>query len=170
MKYFVFFLAVISLCCCKSDKNVKVKFSNEINEYNYLDKPHDLKYVYDFQNVLTDEEISKIYNKLKKINEGFKTTIIIVIDKKSFKRSFKDNTIVTNNIFMNKYKLNKSVTLKISLISKELSIAYSKSLEKELNDSICSVVIEKTIKPNFKNEKFYEGVDMAIDSLVKCLE
>lgn len=160
--------------CQNYDKSNKsstaVVFSEEVNRYNYLDKPHDLKYVYDFEGFFTENESLELYERLSEINKNLNVTFIVVSDGKGNNQDFRENTMITNNIFKSKHDLDKVVTLKFSKLYREIGIAYSENLASKINDSLCKSIIETTLSPNFKNEQFYIGVNSSIDSLVNYIE
>ncbi|MGY0426784.1 MAG: TPM domain-containing protein [Polaribacter sp.] len=166
--FFVILLLIV--CSCKQGKKIEVSFNNEINRYNYLDKPHKLKFVYDFQKIFTKKESKLLYDKLFKLNQMKKFTFIIISDKKSLKQDFTQSTKMTNGIFKEKYALNKVMTLKVNKISRELAIAYSNSISNKINDSICNIIIEKILKPNFRNKKYYDGINISIDSIINYIK
>ena len=80
-KLYLLILVVIS--CNNSQKvtdNTHYQFEDEINRYNYLDKEHDLAYVYDFEKLLKKNEVEEIKSKLKTSRAKTGITGIVVIE------------------------------------------------------------------------------------------
>lgn len=50
---------------------------------------------------------------------------------------------------------------------KKNGIATGKSTEKTITDSMCENIINNTIIPKFKDKTYYEGIENAIDSIIK---
>ena len=170
VRCFLFCICAFIFLQCENDKKREVKFSDDINRYNYLDKLHDIKYVYDFEDIFNIEESKELHNKLLKLKleEGI-TFILITDDNRTLNQSFIENTIKTNEIFMSKYDLDKSITIKLSKSLRKIGIAYSKNLEQKLNDSICNHIIEDGLKPFLKEEKYYIGVDKSVDLIMNYI-
>lgn len=166
-KLFLFLILSISLFQCKSEKQSKLVFSDEVNQYNYLDKPHNFKHVYDFENVFTKAEYDKLYSKLTKINQDKKTTILLITEPKGSKEIYIESTKNIHNIFLRNHNLDKSVIIRFSKNSREVAISSSNNLEHVLNDSVCKNIIDNILIPNFKIDNYYDGVNNAIDSIVK---
>ncbi|NMH89892.1 TPM domain-containing protein [Flavivirga algicola] len=171
--YLVIFLTLIS---CKKNENskhenskVEIIFSEDINKYNYLDKPHDLMFVYDFDTLFLKNQLDNLKDNILKLKEDQNLTFIVVTDAKPKKKTIVESAKITNGIFNSKYNLDKVVTFKISKASREVGIAYSRNLESKLNDSICNMVIKDILVPSFKNKEYYNGVNLSINSLVNYI-
>ncbi len=154
---------------CKNNNQVEVKFSDEINRYNFLDKPHKLRYVYDFENLLSESEYLNLSKKLQEINKDKNIVFIFISDNNPIYSNFKEGAIITNNIFKTKYNLENLITIEVSKISRKIAITYSKELNNKVNDSICRKIIKSTIKPNFKNEYYFKGIVSSVDLLLNYL-
>ncbi len=152
-------------------KYVKIEFSEEITRQNYLFSPHDLLYIYNFENIFSESQAQQLYQKALKVKEEHKLSIIVVSDSIPWSTSFEESTMFTAGMFAKKYNLNKIVAIKINNSFNKIGIAYNhRDSGIIVNDSVCSNIINYTLNPNFKKGKYYEGVDMAIDSLMKYLE
>ncbi|WP_281979698.1 TPM domain-containing protein [Tenacibaculum mesophilum] len=163
----LFFVLIVFVSSCKLESSKKVNFSDEINRYNYLDKPHELKFIYDFENIFSEAQSQNLYNKVLDIYSKDSLVFIFISDKKPLRRSFGESTIIINDIFKEKYDLDKIITLKMSKKTREVALAYSESLSPKINDSICLLVIKNVIKPNFKKNKYFDGINNSIDSIIK---
>lgn len=162
-KTFFFIIILLILFSCKKNIKPTVIFSDEINQYNYLDKPHSLKYIYDFEDVFSEREIDSLYKKTYGLSETKNLTIVIISQKKSLESNFEENIKITNHILQSKHNLERLITLKISKSSRKVGIAFSKSLTDKINDSLCIVIIEKILKPNFRKGQYYFGVNESLD-------
>ena len=58
------------------------------------------------------------------------------------------------------------LTIVLSKPLRKIGIATGYGTEKVLTDSICNQVIQVIMIPNFKEDKYYKGVEMGIDSLM----
>ena len=61
---------------------------------------------------------------------------------------------------------NNGLAIVVSDKLRKVGIATGTGTEKILTDSICKQVIETTMIPQFRNNEYFQGVSMALDSLI----
>lgn len=161
-------LTIVSLFVinCKSERIEKPIYSDDINQYNYLDIPHDFKHIYDFENVFTESEYSELFSKLNKINLDKKITFFLITEPKGLKENYLESTKNINNMLQRNHSLDKTITIRMSKSTKVVAISSSKSLEHAIDDLFCDYIIDNILIPNFKGNRFYDGVSIAIDSIM----
>jgi uncharacterized protein len=126
-----------------------------------------INYTSDFANILSDSQEQSLNSKLKNFDTETSNEIAVVII-----QSLGDETIETyaNKIF-EEYKLGKEkndngVLLLISISERKLRIEVGYGLEGALPDLLAKNIIDDEITPKFKQEKYYEGIDKGIDSII----
>ena len=65
---------------------------------------------------------------------------------------------------------NNGVLLLISMDDKKIRIEVGYGLEGSLSDKISHEIIEYTIKPNFKQGNFYNGIEKATQAIIKAIK
>jgi len=152
---------------CKSNENQKVKFSDEINRYNFLDKEHDLQFIYDFEALFSIEEKLQIEEKIKNFKKTSNVSMIIISNKKIGKQgNIVEDVKVLNKLFSHKFNLKNTVVFEISTPTRQIGMASSESLKNILTDSICNQILKNNIGPKFKQEHYFEGIKSGIDAAI----
>jgi len=158
-KLYLLILVVIS--CNNSQKvtdNTHYQFEDEINRYNYLDKEHDLAYVYDFEKLLKKNEVEEIKSKLKTSRAKTGITGIVVIENDMDGKDFDRQIKILNGIFKKKFNLDKVYILKINPQNRQIGIATDNELLRVIPDSVSMKLIKQTLIPHFKNKQFSKGI------------
>lgn len=159
--YLYILLFTISLNCNRENQN-----NVEINRYNYLDIIHDFKFIYDFEMILTPNQFEYLNKKIKNIKDSKNITISIITEPKGLKEDYRKSTKNINCIFEKNFNFDKILIIRFSKETKVLSISSSKNLKYVFTDSISNTIAETCLLPNFKNNQYYEGLNIAIDSIL----
>ena len=143
-------------------------FFNVIVQAQIPDRPSPPRLVNDFAEMLSTNEIATLEKKLNDYNDSTSTQIAIVIvnnldgdeagnyafklgDKWGIGRKQKDNGML----------------ILISKEDRKAFIATGKGMEGAITDIHCDRIVENIIIPNFKNKNYYEGLNGAVDAIIK---
>jgi len=163
------YLLILVLISCNNSQEITDKahyqFEDEINRYNYLDKEHDLAYVYDFEKLLSKNEVKKIKSRLKNSQAKAGITGVIIIENDMNAKDFDRQIKMLNGIFKKKYNLNKVYVLKINSQTRQIGIATDKELIRQIPDSISMKLIKQTLIPYFRNRQFSKGIIRSIEQI-----
>lgn len=161
------FLVLLSLTSCGISGSKENKFSDEVNQYNYLDKEHDLRYIYDFESLLNEEEIAKLKNLIIDFKSATDVSIIIISNEKIGRQgNIVEAAKVLNEIFGEKYNLKKTVIIKISTPSKKVGMSSSEYIEHKLTDSICNRILKDYVTPEFKQNNYFKGINTGVEQII----
>ncbi|MEN3324996.1 TPM domain-containing protein [Mariniflexile soesokkakense] len=76
-------------------------------------------------------------------------------------------TKMANQLGVGKKEKDNGLLILISKYDRQIEIATGYSTEKILTDNMCKTIIDSTIVPQFKNRYYYEGINNALDSIIK---
>lgn len=143
-------------------------FFNVIVQAQIPDRPSPPRLVNDFAGMLSTDEIATLEKKLNDYNDSTSTQIAIVIlnnldgdeagnyafklgDKWGIGRKQKDNGML----------------ILVSKETRDAFIATGRGMEGAITDVHCKRIIENIIVPAFKGGKYYDGLDGAVDAIIK---
>ena len=132
------------------------------------ERPSPPRLVNDFAGMLNADEIASLEKKVVDYDDSTSTQIAIVIvnnldgdeagnyafklgDKWGIGRTQKDNGIL----------------ILISKEDRKAFIATGKGMEGAITDIHCDRIVENIIVPNFKNKNYYEGLNGAVEAIIK---
>lgn len=125
----------------------------------------------DLTNILSKEEISFLNKKLKDYQDSTSNQIVVLI-----MPSLEGNSIeeLANEIFkFNKIGTKKNdngVLLLVAKIEREIRIEVGYGLESRLTDATSSSIIRNIIVPYFKNDKYFEGINLGLDAILQAIQ
>lgn len=159
-------LLICLFISCNSFKEKKVTFSKEVNQYNFLDKDHELMYIYDFESFLTDEQKELLIDRVKRLETLKEITIFIIIDKKvASENNILKDVQSLNKIMAKKFNIKNLIVLKLSKRSRAVGISVSPPLTSIFSDSICNKIIDQKMIPSLKVNNYYDAVDEGLKGL-----
>lgn len=127
-------------------------------------------FVQDYAKMLTTEQITSLENKLEAY-EKQSTNEIAVVTINSLDGDAIEN--VAQDIFtkwgIGKKDKNNGVLLLISLSDRQTRIQTGYGVEGELTDIGTSYIQSEIITPAFKEGKYYDGINGAVDEMIKAL-
>ncbi|MFN0049159.1 MAG: TPM domain-containing protein [Cytophagales bacterium] len=140
-------------------------FSKELPQ-----KPNPQILVNDFANVLSAEQKTALERKLFTYNDSTSTQITVVIE----------NSIENEEVFDYSMRLaqawgigqkgkNNGLLIYIALQERKIRIQVGYGLEATVTDSYSKRIIEEVMKPAFRNQQYYEGLDEATNYLISAL-
>lgn len=119
--------------------------------------------------ILTAEEQKNLEQMLSDYEDSTSTQIVVVIVQ-SLDEEISDVAFRLGKKWkIGQEKRNNGLLILISYDQKEMFIATGYGLEGILPDILCKRVIENEMKPNFKSEKYYEGIKAGIVKIIKLI-
>jgi len=130
--------------------------------------PDPPRLVVDFTNIMDRNEVAALEQKLTAYDDSTSTQIAIVIEQ----------TVAGDDIFDYSYRLaeawgigrkgkNNGILIYLALADRKLRIQTGYGAEGFLPDAMAKRIIEQVIAPNFRQGKYYEGLDRATDIIIK---
>ena len=148
-----------------------VSFSQESFDLEKLltQKPSQL--VNDFTNTLTPDQRQALENKLVAFNDSTSTQIAVVIIP-----SLNGNDISDFNVRLGRAwgvggkEFNNGVVLLIAKGDRKLNIATGYGVEGALPDITAKHIIDDVIRPNFKGDDYYRGIEEGTDAIIQAVK
>jgi len=140
-----------------------------VNGQNVIERPNPPVLVTDIAGVLSPEQKQALENKLVAIDDSSSNQIVVVI-----LPTLEGNPIeeYANKLFrtwgIGNKKKNNGVLLLIAIQDKKIRIEPGYGLEGALPDITCNSIIDNDIKPAFRQQAYYEGIDKATDDIAKA--
>lgn len=130
--------------------------------------PNPPRLVVDFTNTLAPNEVAALEQKLVAYDDSTSTQIAIVMEQ----------TLEDDDIFDYSYRLaeawgigrqgkNNGILIYIALADHKLRIQTGYGAEGFLPDAMSKRIIDQAIAPKFREGKYYEGLDLATDVIMK---
>jgi uncharacterized protein len=127
--------------------------------------------VNDFAKMLSPDEEQRLEQKLRAVNDSTSIEFAIVAV----------NTVQPNDIEqyaiglarewgIGKKDKNNGILILVALKDRKVDIEIAYGLEDRVTDGLAKRIIETDIKPNFKQNKYYEGLDKATNSLIDIVK
>ena len=143
-------------------------FTN-VNGQNIIERPNPPVLVTDLAGVLSPEQKQALENKLVALDDASSNQIAVVI-----LPTLEGNPIeeYANKLFrtwgIGNKKSRNGVLLLIAIQDKKIKIETGYGLEGALPDITCNSIIDNDIKPAFRQQAYYEGIDKATDDIAKA--
>ncbi|MBM4158149.1 MAG: TPM domain-containing protein [Ignavibacteria bacterium] len=124
-------------------------------------------YVVDEVNLLTLTQRENLISKLKDFDKRTTTQIVVYIINNLKGREISDLAweIAEANKIGRKDK-NNGVLMLIAYEDRKIWITVGYGLEPLLTDAYCHLLVKREITPRFKNGKYYEGIDFAVNDMM----
>lgn len=137
---------------------------------NSAEVPAYINYVSDFANVLSDQEEQALNAKIKEIKDGTVTEIAVVTEATLDGKSAFDRSLA----FARAYKVggagvNSGVLIYIAIQDRAIFIQTADKTQGALTDYISKLIIERSMKPEFRAGNYYQGLDNAVESIGQTL-
>jgi uncharacterized protein len=127
-------------------------------------------FVNDFAGMMSESEITSLESKISAFEEETSNEISVVTIS-SLEEDYIENFAV--RLFeewgIGKKDKNNGVLILVAKEDREMRIEVGYGLEGALTDSQSFWIIEKVMKPEFREEKYYNGIDGAVDNIIKAV-
>ena len=140
-------------------------FATPVIAYYDLGSPEG--YVNDYTNTLTYEQKDALESKVSTFEQESTNEIaVVIID--SMKGDYIENFAV--KLFeewgIGKERKDNGVLILVSMSERQMRIEVGYGLEGSLTDAQASWIIKNVMVPNFKENKYYEGIDQSVDKII----
>jgi len=133
-------------------------------------KPNPPRLVNDYTNTLTQEQKDHLENKLVAYDDSTSNQVAVVIISSTNDYPIEDvalNILRTWGVGGQKEKSN-GIVLLVAKEDRKIRIEVGYGLEGAIPDITAKSIIDNEIKPNFKEENYYRGLDEATDAIIKA--
>lgn len=133
--------------------------------------PNPPKLVNDFTGTLTPDQERALETKLKLFDDSTSTNIAVVLVKTTGGTDIADYAIEIGRKWgVGQKDFNNGVVLLIAIDDRKLNISPGYGLEGALPDITCKQIIEDIIKPNFKGQDYYRGIEEGTDAIIQAVK
>ncbi len=125
-----------------------------------------LSNIVDIEKIFSSDQTKKLERQLKEIQYKNRLQIIVITTDDYFPNENIDEysfSIFNNNY--NNFFENGGIIFVINLKERNIRISTNSIAKEKLSDEFCQDLIDKTIVPNFKNEKYFDGIEQVIHKI-----
>lgn len=125
-----------------------------------------LSNIADIEKIFSPDQTKKLEKQLKEIQYKNRLQIIVITTDDYFPNENIDEysfSILNNNY--NNFFENGGIIFVINLKKRNIKISTNSIAQEKLSDQFCQDLINEKIVPNFKNEKYFEGIEQAIQKI-----
>ncbi len=125
-----------------------------------------LSNIADIEKTFSSDQTKKLERQLKEIQYKNRLQIIVITTDDYFPNENIDEysfSILNNNY--NNFFENGGIIFVINLKERNIRISTNSIAKEKLSDEFCQDLIDKTIVPNFKNEKYFDGIEQVIHKI-----
>ena len=133
----------------------------------YPERPSPPRLVNDFASVLNPEEQQSLESKLVDYDDSTSSQIAIVILKTLDGYPIEDYTFeLAERWGVGRSKKDNGVMILVALEDRKVFIATGYGMEGTITDARAKNIIENSIKPNFKENRYHQGLDEATSRII----
>lgn len=142
---------------------ISFSFGQEINF------PKPVGFVNDFENILNQDEITKLETLLLTYEKQTSNEIVIVtISETGNENNFDTYALsLAQKWAVGKKGKDNGLVIVISNQLRKIRICTGTGTAKILTDEICETILQETILPYFQNGEMYSGIENGINALIK---
>lgn len=134
-------------------------------------KPSPPKLVNDYTNTLTDVQKQSLENKLVAYDDSTSNQIAIVIIPTTGNYSVEEVSLeILRTWGVGNKDINNGIVLLVAKDDRKMRIEVGYGLEGAITDVTSKDIIEYAIKPQFKLDNYYRGIDEGINEIIKAAE
>lgn len=128
------------------------------------------KLVYDIANVLSHGEEASLEQKLRQYNDTTSTQIVIILDNSLDGTPISHYTVeLAQNWGIGQKGKDNGILIYAAMEDRKIRIETGYGIEYLLTDALSRRIIEKVIKPHFKVENYYQGLDLTTSVIFEIL-
>ena len=133
----------------------------------YPPRPSPPKLVNDFSGTLSEQQTAALEQKLVAYDDSTSTQIAIVILKSLGGYPIEDYTFELGTRWgIGRDKKDNGILILVAMEDRKTFIATGYGMEGTITDARAKNIIENAIKPNFREEKYFEGLQEATDRII----
>jgi uncharacterized protein len=134
-------------------------------------KPNPPKLVNDYTNTLTPQQKDALETKLYRYDDSTSNQITVVIVDKLDNYSVEDAALELGRSWgVGNKDFNNGVVILVAKGARKMTIQVGYGLEGAVTDLAAKSIIDNKLKPNFKADNYYRGLDEATDDIIKAAE
>lgn len=142
---------------------------NVLFAQNIPPKPNPPRLVNDFANMLMPSEVSALEQKLDAYSDSTSTQIVIVTIPTVGDYAMVDYAVKLGRDWgVGGKQFNNGIVILISQNDHKAFIATGYGMEGAVPDAVCNEIIDNDIIPNFKQQNYYQGLNMAVDDIISA--
>lgn len=166
-KSFTILFILIIIFSCKIEKNSSTTY-NSINHKN-LPLNERQQVVLDLSFIFDSLETKILSKKIIDFEKSSTNQIVILTTDsiKPYNNIQKYGTDVANYWGLGAKEKDNGLLIVLCNTNRKISISTGYGTEKIITDSICKSIIDNTMIPSFKQNNYFEGVNNALDSIIK---
>ena len=124
-------------------------------------------FVNDWANVLTEQEAQSLERKVKAYQDSTTTQIAIVLLKSLNGENLEKLSLgIANDWGIGQKHRNNGILILAAMQERKVRIEVGRGLTDRINNAKATRIIQTKISPYFKQKKYYEGLDLAIDQII----
>lgn len=132
-------------------------------------KPNPARLVNDFAHVLSADQIDALERKLVAYDDSTSTQIAVVTVETTGDYDIEQYALkILRDWGVGNKKTNNGVVLLAAIKDHKVRIETGGGMEGSIPDITASHIIESAIEPNFRDENYYRGFDVATDDIIKA--
>ncbi|MRG48055.1 TPM domain-containing protein [Chitinophaga sp. SYP-B3965] len=130
-------------------------------------KPNPPRLVNDFAQKLVQSEVDELERKLVAYNDSTSTQIAIVLVKTLGDHDITEAAVtILREWGIGSKKNNNGVLILAAIDDRQIRIETGSGMEGSIPDAVAFGIINKVIKPNFRADHYYQGLDEAVDDII----
>jgi uncharacterized protein len=130
-------------------------------------RPAPARLVVDYTNTLAPDQKEALENKLVSFDDSTSNQIAVVIIETTGDYDISDYAVALGRAWgIGNKETNNGILLLVAKNDRKMWIATGYGLEGALPDATAKDIIESEIKPNFKENDFYRGLDQGTDAII----
>ncbi len=133
-------------------------------------RPNPPKLVVDYTNTLSADQINALEQKLVAFDDSTSSQISIVIIESTNEREISDFAFALGRAWgIGNKEFNNGILLLVAKNDRKIFIATGYGLEGALPDALAKQIISDEIRPNFRENDFYRGLDEGTNAIIQAI-
>ena len=129
-------------------------------------RPNPPKLVNDLSNTLSAAQVEELERKLVAYDDSTSTQIAVVLIKSLEGYSIEDYALTLGREWGVGGKKNNGIVLLAAMEDRKIRIEVGYGMEGAIPDLTSKSIIDNDITPNFKEKKYYQGLNKAVDDII----
>src|ERR1700730_3438764 len=131
--------------------------------------PNPPRLVNDFAHVMTADQVEELENKLVAYDDSTSIQIAIVTVPTTGDYAIDDYALkILRDWKVGNKKTNNGIVILAAIQDRKVYIATGYGMEGSVPDATAKEIVDNEIVPNFKQQNYYRGFDVAVDAIIKA--
>jgi uncharacterized protein len=152
------------LCCCSVIAFILIPLAGYADDFPA--KPNPPRLVNDLANSMSADEVALLEQKLKAFSDSTSNQVTIVTIKSLGSYEVADYTTQLGNKWGIGTKKNNGVLILAAIEDHRVNISVGKGLEGALPDITAGQIINREMRPYFRENHYYQGFDAAVNAIM----